>query len=503
MCVLKIENVSVQSQQQILLKGIDLELLNNQHWLVVGASGAGKTVLLNTIAGKLRPSVGSITLPKEPAETQRHLISLVTSKHQFKDITNTSNLYYQQRYNSSDSDQALTVLQYLQDKHTSESESTRWTIENVTALLQLEELLHKEIIKLSNGETKRLRIASALLQQPRLLMLDDPLSGLDLATQERFNNILEKIIAEGVTIIMSGSGHEIPSPITHVAVIENGTIIKILPAHEYVPETDLQHAAIDKQKLQGLMANANAANYDWIVKMTNVTVKYDELTILNQINWHIRPGDRWALFGHNGAGKSTLLSLINGDNPQAYANDITLFDKKRGTGESIWDIKSKIGFLSPELYQFFPTDQSGLQVIESGYYDTQGLFRPSNATRSAGAMEWMKVLQIETYARQPLKSMPASVQRLCLLARALVKNPPLLILDEPCQGLDRLQRIHFNSLIDSITQATNITIIYVTHYSNELPSCVNKVLKLEKGHVVSDIPKKLSANYHIQGKAQR
>jgi molybdate transport system ATP-binding protein len=484
MSVLKIENVSVKSQQQILLKNINLEVLNNQHWLVVGAAGAGKTVLLNTIAGKLRPVTGTLTLHDEPVETQRHLISLVTSKHHFKDITNTSNLYYQQRYNSSDSDQALTVLQYLQDRHISESESTQWTIENVTALLQLDELLHKEIIKLSNGETKRLRIASALLQQPQLLLLDDPLSGLDHATQERFNNILERIIAEGVTIIMSGSGHEIPSPITHVAAILNGTIIKTQPAQEYVPETGLQLAAIDKHELEQLVGDKSNADYEWIVKMTNVTVKYDKLTILNQINWQIRPADRWALFGHNGAGKSTLLSLINGDNPQAYANDITLFDKKRGTGESIWDIKSKIGFLSPELYQYFPADQSGLQVIESGYYDTQGLFRPSNATRAGKAMAWMKALHIDDYARKPLKSMPASIQRLCLLARALIKNPPLLILDEPCQGLDKLQRIHFNALIDSIAQATNLTLIYVTHYANELPTCIANVLKLEKGYVV-------------------
>jgi len=484
MFILKIENVSVKSQQQILLKKLDLTVQSNQHWLVVGAAGAGKTVLLNTIAGKLRPFTGSITVNGMTAETQRHLVSLVTSKHHFKDITNTNNLYYQQRYNSSDSDQALTVLQYLQNGYVAGSDDNRWNLENTTALLQLNALMNKEIIKLSNGETKRLRIAFALLHQPRMLLLDDPLSGLDHAMQESFSQILDQIIAAGVTIIMSGSGYEIPSPITHVAIIQNETIVKTMPVADYVPENRLQLTTVDEQQIKQLTSESTLSEYDSIVKMTGVSVKYGQLIILNNISWRVKTGECWALLGHNGAGKSTLLSLINGDNPQAYANDIILFDKKRGTGESIWDIKSKIGFLSPELYQYFPANQSGLQVIESGYYDTQGLFRPSNATRAAKALEWMKALQIDTYARKPLKSMPASVQRLCLLARALIKNPPLLILDEPCQGLDKLQRQQFNMIIDCIAAATNLTLIYVTHYAGEMPACVNRVIKLEKGNVV-------------------
>ncbi|RYZ96151.1 MAG: ATP-binding cassette domain-containing protein, partial [Sphingobacteriaceae bacterium] len=180
----------------------------------------------------------------------------------------------------------------------------------------------------------------------------------------------------------------------------------------------------------------------------------------------------------------TLLSLINGDNPQAYANNIILFDKKRGTGESIWDIKSKIGFVSPELYQYFPADNNCLQVIESGYFDTLGLFRQSHPKKQERALDWMKVLEIDKYARMPLKNIPASAQRLCLLARALIKNPPLLIFDEPCQGLDSHQQQHFKKVVDELCRLTDVTLIYVTHYQHEIPDSVDKVLKLEKGLVV-------------------
>jgi molybdate transport system ATP-binding protein len=220
---------------------------------------------------------------------------------------------------------------------------------------------------------------------------------------------------------------------------------------------------------------------EYVVKMNNVHIQYSDKVILDGINWQIKPGERWALLGPNGAGKSTLLSLINGDNPQAYANDIVLFDRKRGSGESIWDIKSKIGFVSPELHQYFPTDNSCLQVIESGYYDTIGLFRQSSPAKAATALRWMKALEIDKYARVLLKNIPASAQRLCLLGRALIKNPDLLIFDEPCQGLDDHQQHHFKTLVDAICSLSKVTLIYVTHYQQEIPESVTKILRLERG----------------------
>jgi len=219
--------------------------------------------------------------------------------------------------------------------------------------------------------------------------------------------------------------------------------------------------------------------------MNDVHIKYGEKVILDKVNWRVLPGERWALLGPNGAGKSTLLSLVNGDNPQAYANDIVLFDKKRGTGESIWDIKKKIGFVSPELHQYFPTDNSCLQVIESGYYDTLGLFRPSQKVKADTALAWMQALEIDKYARTLLKNIPASAQRLCLLARALIKNPDLLIFDEPCQGMDEHQQLNFKQIVNTICEISDVTLIYVSHYQHEIPDSVTKVLRLDKGMVVS------------------
>jgi molybdate transport system ATP-binding protein len=494
-----INHVTVRFLNNILFTGLNFKVNHGEHWALVGASGSGKSALLQTIAGRFNITGGNIDYHffdeflqraghDECYITYHKLIALVEGRHHFKNLSNTSDFYYQQRYNSSDSEDALTVEQYLHTLPAIPHKSKYWSFEKVIRVLKLGDLQDKQLIKLSNGETKRLMLAAALLKNPLLLLLDNPLTGLDIQTRHEFNLIVDEIIASGTTVIMATSPYEIPHAITHIAVLKEGNISQSIPKGEFKPELFIEDGKdeIDNEELKALLNTGEAKTaYKFIVKMNDVHVKYGGKMILDKINWQITPGERWALLGPNGAGKSTLLSLINGDNPQAYASDIILFDKKRGTGESIWDIKNKIGFVSPELHQYFPTDNSCLQVIESGYYDTLGLFRPSSKTKAETALRWMKALEIEKYARILLKNIPASAQRLCLLAHALIKNPDLLIFDEPGQGLDEHQQQHFKTLVDTICRLSNVTLIYVTHYQQEIPDSVTKVLRLEKGIVLS------------------
>ena len=497
--VLSINHATVRFLNDTLFTGLNFTVNKGQHWALIGESGSGKSALLQTLAGRFNVTGGTVAYPFfneftknypgiDANLTANRLIALVESKHHFRNLSNTSDFYYQQRYNSSDSDDALTVEQYLHSIPTvAAGRDLYWSFEKVITLLNLTELTTKQLIKLSNGETKRLMTAAALLKNPLVLLLDTPLTGLDVQTRQAFNLIIDEIISSGITVIMATSPYEIPDAITHVAILQNGAITSKIPKNQFSPESFLKgdKDEINNDELKALLhTNSTKPVYSYIVRMNGVHIKYGEKVILDKINWQITPGERWALLGPNGAGKSTLLSLINGDNPQAYANDIVLFDKKRGTGESIWDIKGKIGFMSPELHQYFPTDNSCLQVIESGYYDTLGLFRPSQKAKAETALRWMKALEIDKYARVLLKNIPASAQRLCLLARALIKNPALLIFDEPCQGLDAHQQHHFKMLIDTICSISNVTLIYVTHYQHEIPDSVTKVLRLDKGLMV-------------------
>lgn len=495
--LLSINNALLKSGSTPVFAGLNFIINKGENWALVGESGSGKSALLNIIAGKFHLSGGSIRyhfheeflekhLTNDAHLTFHRLIALVESKHHFRNLSNTSDFYYQQRYNSSDSEDALTVEEYLLTIKPYFDTPAYWNYDNTLQRMHLEALRSKQLIKLSNGETKRLMIAAALLKNPVLLLLDSPLAGLDVQTRAEFNSIIADITASGITVIMATSPYEIPAAITQVAILKNGAIAQQLPANNFDPSLFSQTTKdkLDITELTTLLNTGNNPKYDWIVKMDKVNIKYGDKEILKNVDWQIKQGERWALLGPNGAGKSTLLSLINGDNPQAYANNILLFDRKRGTGESIWDIKSKTGFVSPELYQYFPTDNSCLQVIESGFYDTMGLFRTGELKKTAIALRWMKALEIDKYARVLLKNIPASAQRLCLLARALIKNPTLIILDEPCQGMDTHQQQHFKMLIDTICELSNVTLIYVTHYQHEIPDSVDKVLRLDKGEVV-------------------
>lgn len=436
---------------------------HSQIWAIVGESDSGHSNIVNSIIGKT--------------------IENVTLKHHFKNLSNTHDFYYQQRFNSSDAGDSLTVEQYLTSISTSNG---YWNHHNVISTFHLEKLLDEQLIKLSNGETKRVLIASALINNPKLITLDHPLTGLDVNTRQDFSNILKQISDSGITTVMATSPFEIPDSTTHVAAVINNQIVFNGQKSSFNPQhfNFIHDIAIDTILLESLISHSHDHTYNIIVQMTNVTVEYDGKKILNNINWYVKSGERWALTGPNGAGKSTLLSLINADNPQAYANDIVLFDRKRGSGESIWDIKKQTGFVSPELYQYFPTDSACLHIIESGFYDTIGLFRPTDPDREEICKRWMKLMHIDQYARKLFSMVPSAVQRLCLLARAIIKNPALLILDEPTQGLDISQQRFFTALIDEICLHSNVTVIYVSHYEEHVPKAVTKRIRLDNGNQV-------------------
>ncbi len=226
-----------------------------------------------------------------------------------------------------------------------------------------------------------------------------------------------------------------------------------------------------------------AAPFRIAVQMNRVSVRYGNVNILEHVDWTVRAGEKWALLGPNGSGKSTLLSLINGDNPQAYANDILLFDRKKGSGESIWEIKRQIGYVSPELHAYFPKSATCFEAVASGFGDTLHLGTQLTARQAEIADAYLHLLQLDALRDVPLWRLSAGETRLALVARALVKAPPLLILDEPCQGLDAQYGLRIRALLERTCAHPRQTLIYVTHYPQEIPGCVTRVLRLNGGKV--------------------
>jgi molybdate transport system ATP-binding protein len=230
-----------------------------------------------------------------------------------------------------------------------------------------------------------------------------------------------------------------------------------------------------------LTERRNNPGFSVAVELREISIRYGNTQILDTINWKVLRNEKWALLGENGSGKSTLLSLLNADNPQAYANDMILFDEQRRIGQSIWKMKQRIGFFSPELHAYFNEDLSVFDVIVTGYTDT---FIPMKNTSD----EWRQHVEdlLDFYGKLPLKDRPylrlsSGEQRLVLFIRSLVKEVDLLILDEPFQGFDNHLIEQSKMLLDQYCEKA--TLIFVSHYETEIPGCVDKFLILKNGRI--------------------
>ncbi|MBN9381753.1 MAG: ATP-binding cassette domain-containing protein [Chitinophagaceae bacterium] len=460
---LSLEGVSVQIGNKQILKNLDLTILRGEQWAVTGPSGSGKSVLAHTLMGR-HFYKGQITFHQP--ETR---IAIVEQQHRFLNRSGTTDLYYQQRFNASDADQTITVEQELTPFSSGETLLNWEWLDH----LHIRPLLARPLIQLSNGENKRVQLAIALLEKPDLLILDNPFLGLDTEGRATLHRIINMLAEKGIQLLLVTSPRELPAAITHVTRLEG-------------PQETAQHAHLDTNVLQQLqqLSAPEAATFSTAVKMTDVNIHYGEKVLLRHISWEVKKGERWNVSGPNGAGKSTLLSLITADNPQAYANDIWLFDRKRGSGETIWEVKQKIGFVSPELHLYFDYSATSFEVIASGLFDTIGLFRLLTEEQEQRVILWMRLLSLEALRSLRLAQLSTGQQRMVLLARALIKNPPMLILDEPCQGLDEDQTSYFRQLVGLLCEAFGTTLIYVSHYREEIPDCVDKFLRLEDGAIV-------------------
>jgi len=464
-------NISIR-QGDFMLRNISFSLNDNDNLLITGASGSGKTTLAKALSGQLFVAEGLKIEYSSDSDLPAKAV-YVEQRYTIKNRSNTIDGYYQQRYNSADNEDSYTVSEEL--KSVSDDETRIGFLLNELSVSYIKD---KPLLQLSSGEHKKFQLIKALLKPAQLLILDDPFTGLDAAGRDKLSKILNDISVAGTKlIIVSGAHHHVPDCITHVLELEEKGGVR-----GEVPDC-FASLATTKYNLPVLPLQQNESNFENAVLMKNVTVEYSDKIILDNIRWQVKKGERWLLKGRNGAGKSTLLSLIFADNPQAYANEIYLFDKRRGEGESIWDIKKNIGFVSPELCAFFDRTVSCFDAVASGYFDTMGIYRKPSERQIRYINDWLKALNVASLAQRRLSEVSSGTQRLFLLIRSLIKNPPLLILDEPCQGLDEYQTESFIRLTDDICRQTDKTIVYVSHYENEIPSCISHELELEEGKI--------------------
>lgn len=474
---LRMESLGVKIGGKEILRDISLEIRAGEQWAVFGEAGTGKTVWAHTLAGGHMFS-GSIDFPERKGIRLEKNVLVVDQQHRFRDLQNQSNFYYQQRYNSFDAEATITVREDLSGLEGSNQSLSK---PELLDTFHLTALLDEPLIQLSNGENKRIQILKAVLRFPYLLILDEPFTGLDTEGRQLLDGILEKLSRAGQRLLLFSSRDHLPGCFNRQARLQQGTLAPV--KKEMAVRSFSSAALIRSEKDFPSSLSFAYPDFQYAVRMHQVNIRYEEKNILEGIDWELRKGSRCVLTGHNGAGKSTLLSLVTGDNPQAYANEIYLFDRRRGTGESIWEIKQKTGFLSPELQLYFDPSATAFTALASGLFDTIGLFRSLSDIQEKLVMEWLELLDCTSYSHRLLSSLPMGIQRLILLGRAMIKTPPLLVLDEPCQGLDASQTGFAINMIDRYCRIYQSTLIYVSHYTEDYPPAMDQILRLHKGRI--------------------
>ena len=416
--------------------------------VIAGRNGSGKTLYIEQLRRQL-------------ASDRVRYIAFTDSYG-----VNVDGQYYLQlRWNQHDIDhETPTVGELLQRAYLLAGEDTeerRQMQQQLYSLFHMDDFLDKYIITLSSGELRKFQLTKTLFANPSLLIMDNPFIGLDAETRDQLKELLQKLTDEREMEIMLviAKTDDIPA---FANEIKETSPLEAIPAHVLSPEKC--------EAILSLPYHDNDYDCQRVVDMKKVSIRYGERTILKDVDWTIMNGERWALSGQNGSGKSTLLSLICADNPQSYACDITLFDRPRGSGESIWDIKKHIGYVSPEMHRSYKRNLPAIRIVASGLMDSIGLYAVPNAQDYEKCRWWLDIFGIGELADRPFLQLSSGEQRLVLLARAFVKDPQLLILDEPLHGLDLWNRRLVKDVIETFCQRRNKTMIMVTHYQTELPN---------------------------------
>jgi molybdate transport system ATP-binding protein len=494
---LSLHHATFRLGDTLVFENTSLVMRRHEQWAIVGGNASGKSLFADALCGRLPLISGRLQYHFRPAPggTHQDAIARVAFRDRKQGLGDT---VVQGRWNSMESEATLLVRDFLSFERvmdinafevTSGRELARQQFQRrlrrAVRLLDLERFTDSHVVSLSNGESQRLQLARALCHPVRLLILDEPFTGLDTAFRAHFKRILQNLASDSLKVLLiTARRDDLPNSVTHVATVDQCRIVDIRPfsstslASPKTGELRSSSSKCPSKRLSSRRSPNSVPPTPPLIELRNVTVRYGTKTILDGLDWRVEPGESWALFGPNGSGKTTLLSLIAGDHPQAYANYVSVFGQTRGEGESVWELKKRIGSVSPELQLHFDESLTCFEAVASGFDDSIGLFRILSSREVKSTGRWLKKFGLHKQARLPLALLSAGSQRLVLLARALVKEPALLILDEPCQGLDAAHTRKFVRTVEQLIRSKAATVIYVTHREEEIPASITKTLRL-------------------------
>lgn len=464
--MVELDEVGFTAGRKKLLNHVSFSFPESRCLVITGSNGSGKSLLGLLLARKVEPTTGRISLCGSCGYVSFERQKALLDEERRRD----GSRYF-------DGSGAETAGRTLYDWI--DEELTEYNADYLAELvgrLKLGGADKRGLRYLSSGEFRKAMVCRMLVGEPDILIFDDPYDGLDRESKAVLKTMVEALIREGKKVIfISGRREDFPHLADSMVILDKGILLFRGSFTGGMEKwTGLNRTHRDSSVLPYRPPSGTASP----IVMRDVRVQYGENIVFDHLNWTVERGENWLITGPNGAGKSTLLSLISGDNPKAFGQDITLFGRKKGSGESVWEIKKRLGHVSGELQMNFRVRSSLLEAVLTGLFDTIGLYDKVKENQIALAREWISLAGLGALERTPFPELSFGEKRMALILRALIKSPELLILDEPCQGLDEKHRNRVVQFCDRIGAMEELTMIYVTHSDYNVPRCLNRHLEL-------------------------
>jgi molybdate transport system ATP-binding protein len=410
--------------------------------LVTGANGAGKS----TAARALQARVAGARLLSAESQQAFYEAQLAADESNFKQGVDTSS----------------TVGQLLGEEARSHP---------LYAAFRLAPLWERGYRLLSTGEARKVLLLEAVLGAPSLLILDDPFEGLDRAARADLTQAIVDVARRLPLLVVGTFGsRELPFPpdtLTEVVLVEDRRVVFRGSAQAFMARASNRAAHGKAPPVELGSWYEPVAPGVPLVDLVDGHVRYGEQIVFDRLQFRVAAGQHTLIEGPNGSGKSTLLEMITGDHPQAYSNDLHLFGRRRGSGETVWEIKKKVGVVSARLHRDYRVGGSVEEVLLSGLYDSIGLYQRPEPSDRARALAWLAWLDLGLAPTASFRELSFGQQRLVLIARAAIKVPPLVVMDEPTAGLDAENRARGLALVESLCTQRKSTLLMVTHRPDE------------------------------------
>ena len=511
--LITLQNCRIENSRTTLVPELTWKMNEGEVWLVIGPNGGGKADFLNALsggAGGERVTPNTDGLFSDIFSDSTELVSLERAARLIQEERENDESDYLEGGVDHGRTGRIFIAQALDPQLKKglahkELPAAAKQLEGDPAikLCGIEKILDRGLKYMSTGEIRRTLLARALISGKKLLILSDPFAGLDVQSRtillDFFDSIARRSSSENGSaqphiILGMERWHEIPDAITHVIEFTDKKVSFCGPRGEYeklLSERAVISKASEEKAKQNFQTgfeelsekNVNTSQ-DILVEMHDVNVGWDDHQVLRHLNWSLRRGQHWLVRGPNGSGKTTFLELITGDNMQVFSNDIKIFGKRRGSGETIWDIKKRLGIVSYRLHVEYRMlgGTSLLAVIISGLRDSIGLYgdAPSDLEISK-AKKWLALGGFEGRESENFGNLSYGEQRAILILRSAVKTPEILILDEPCHGLDEQYRSKILQLMELIGNGGTTTMLHVTHDPSEVLPCEKHILELHPG----------------------